>query len=258
VAHTQADYAHMLIARNCSGDRDKAMGLAAQALATAREVGMKPLEASVLDLQARAGFGDEPTVARAAAVATSAVFRREGDFWTIAYDGKRIRLRDAKGLQYIADLLRHDGRELHAADLAAGIDGVPPGASDAGAIAAGLGDAGEALDPSARSAYRQRLQELEGELAEATEWADAGRMSKLQAEIDFVRDELSGAYGLGGRARKAADVGDRARKAVRSRIRESIDRIGKEHPSLARHFENAIRTGTFCSYQPDRPVRWDV
>jgi hypothetical protein len=83
-------------------------------------------------------------------------------------------------------------------------------------------------------------------------------MSKLRAEIEFVRDELSGAYGLGGRARKAADVGDRARKAVTSRIRESIDRIGKEHPALARHFENAIRTGTFCSYQPDRPLRWEL
>jgi tetratricopeptide (TPR) repeat protein len=260
VAHTQHEYARMLIARDRPGDREKAASLAAQALATAREVGMKPLEASVLELQARAGFGDERTVVPVSTVAASAVFRRESDFWTIAYDGKRIRLRDAKGLQYIADLLRHDGREVHAADLAAGVDGTPssPGASDAGAIAAGLGDAGEALDPSARAAYRQRLQELEAELAEATEWADAGRTAKLQAEIEFVRDELSGAYGLGGRARKAADVGDRARKAVTSRIRESIDRIGKEHPSLARHFENAIRTGTFCSYQPDRPLRWEL
>jgi SAM-dependent methyltransferase len=56
----------------------------------------------------------------------------------------------------------------------------------------------------------------------------------------------------------AADTGDRARKAVTSRIRESIDRIGKEHPALARHFENAIRTGTFCRYQPDRPLRWEL
>jgi len=70
--------------------------------------------------------------------------------------------------------------------------------------------------------------------------------------------ELSAAYGLGGRTRKGADVGDRARKAVTSRIRESIDRIGKEHPALARHFENAIHTGTFCRYQPDRRLRWEL
>jgi hypothetical protein len=61
-----------------------------------------------------------------------------------------------------------------------------------------------------------------------------------------------------GRARKAGDVADRARKAVTSRIRESIERIGTEHPALARHLENAIRTGTFCRYQPDRPLRWQV
>ena len=81
-------------------------------------------------------------------------------------------------------------------------------------------------------------------------------MTKLGAEIEFLREELSAAYGLGGRGRKAADVGDRARKAVTSRIRESIERIGNEYPALARHFENAIHTGTFCSYQPDRPLRW--
>ena len=44
------------------------------------------------------------------------VFRRDGDVWRIVYDGKRLRLKDAKGLQYIARLLRHDGRELHAAE----------------------------------------------------------------------------------------------------------------------------------------------
>src|SRR5262249_47106701 len=56
VAHTQHDYARMLVARDQPGDREKAAALAAQALATAREVGMKPLEADVLELQAAAGL----------------------------------------------------------------------------------------------------------------------------------------------------------------------------------------------------------
>ena len=38
--------------------------------------------------------------------------------WTIAFEGKRLRLKDAKGLQYIAHLLRHEGEEIHAAELA--------------------------------------------------------------------------------------------------------------------------------------------
>ena len=262
VAHTQHDYARMLVARDGPGDRARATALAAQALATAREVGMKPLEAKVVQLRAAAGLDEEPSTAPAPegppAPAAAAVFRRDGDVWAIAYDGKGLRLKDAKGVQYIACLLRRPGEEFHCADLAAGGETESARGGDAGTIAAGLGDAGEVLDAPARAAYRQRLQDLESELAEATQWADTGRAEKLGAELEFLRAELSAAYGLGGRARKAADTSDRARKAVTSRIRESIERIGKEHPALARHLENAIHTGTFCSYQPERPVRWEL
>jgi hypothetical protein len=38
------------------------------------------------------------------------LIRREGDYWTIAYDGTVVRLRDAKGLRYLDHLLRHPGR----------------------------------------------------------------------------------------------------------------------------------------------------
>jgi predicted ATPase len=31
-----------------------------------------------------------------------------------------------------------------------------------------------------------------------------------------------------------------------------------EHSVLALHLENAIRTGTFCSYRPDRSTDWDL
>jgi hypothetical protein len=69
--------------------------------------------------------------------------------------------------------------------------------------------------------------------------------------------QLATAFGLGGRARKAGDVADRARKAVTSRILETIARITTEHPALGRHLENAIRTGVFCAYLPDRSPDWN-
>src|SRR5262245_5441251 len=261
VAHTQHDYARMLTARDGPGDRERAAALAAQALATAREVGMKPLEADVLTLQAAAGLVEGERVAPPPETrptpAASAVFRRDGDVWRIAYDGKSLRLKDAKGLQYIARLLRHPGEEFHCADLASGGETEPARGGVAGDIVAGLGNAGAVLDTAARAAYRQRLQDLEAELAEATQWADAGRAEKLRAEIEFLREELSAAYGLGGRARKAADTSDRARKAVTSRIRETIARITTEHPALGLHLENAIRTGVFCSYVPERSPDWN-
>jgi hypothetical protein len=44
LAHTQEQYASMLLARHQSGDRDKAAALLDAALATTRELGMRALE----------------------------------------------------------------------------------------------------------------------------------------------------------------------------------------------------------------------
>jgi tetratricopeptide (TPR) repeat protein len=42
---------------------------------------------------------------RTAHLADAAVFRREGDYWSIGFEGRTARLRDSKGLQYLARLL---------------------------------------------------------------------------------------------------------------------------------------------------------
>ena len=41
----------------------------------------------------------------------------EGEYWTLVYGGMLCRLRDARGLYYLAHLLRHQGQKLAAADL---------------------------------------------------------------------------------------------------------------------------------------------
>jgi len=62
--------------------------------------------------------------------------------------------------------------------------------------------------------------------------------------------------GLGGRSRRLVSLAERARSAVTWRIRHAQRRIAAAHPSLGRHLENSLRTGTFCSYRPERPVAW--
>src|SRR5215831_5318702 len=99
------------------------------------------------------------------------LFRREGEYWTVRYEGSVARLKDAKGLRYLARLLGDPGREFHAVDLAAaGSPAVQPGPSGERAWPASelrvrqdLGDAGELLDARAKAAYRARLGELAGE-----------------------------------------------------------------------------------------------
>ena len=183
-------------------------------------------------------------------------FRLDGDFWTVVFEGRTSRIRDAKGLRYIATLLRRPGEEIHVSDLASPCgDGATVAVGETG-ITLGLGDAGEMIDGQARSDYRRRLESLEEEIEEARRWNDVARLEAREKEKEFIARELSSAYGLGGRARKASDATERARKAVTSRIRDSVGRIVEDNPALARHLELALRLGTFCRYEPEAPVSW--
>jgi hypothetical protein len=48
---------------------------------------------------------------------TSAALYQEGEYWTVSYGGLLCRLRDAKGLHYLAHLLRHPDRKFTSAEL---------------------------------------------------------------------------------------------------------------------------------------------
>ncbi len=106
--------------------------------------------------------------------------------------------------------------------------------------------------------YLRRIRELQADLEAAKELDDVRRAEQLEAEYDFLTAELSGALGIGGRARRTGDDAERARKAVGTRIRLSLDRMAQVHPALERHLRTSIRTGMFCSYQPEHPTNWST
>ncbi|HEX2241509.1 MAG TPA: AAA family ATPase, partial [Actinomycetota bacterium] len=120
---------------------------------------------------------DAPDLAHAATA--SGEFVREGDYWRISYDGTEIRLRDSKGLRYIAQLLKVPGREVHVLDLATAVEGRPISGTAAvvrEVLAVGnSGDAGEILDANAKAAYKKRLEDLREELEEAQTYNDPER-----------------------------------------------------------------------------------
>jgi hypothetical protein len=187
---------------------------------------------------------------------SESVFRREGDYWMVGYASLAVRLRDTKGLHYIAHLLAHPAREIHVADLATLDTGRGDGRSP---IATGMApetSLGAVLDPRAVAECRARLADLREELDEATAMADAGRAERARREIDAITHELSSAYGLGRRPRKAGDPAERLRKAVTNQIRRALERIRAEHPAAGRHLTNALRTGFVCAYTPEQPIDW--
>lgn len=199
------------------------------------------------------------------------IFRKEGEFWIVGYGNRAFRLKDTKGFAYLAHLLRHPGTEFHVLDLVGGMaDGaedelkqrMPRGDDElqkAGINITGLSDAGEMVDEQAKSAYRRRLSELREELEEAKEFGNTERAEKAEAEIDALTSELSRAAGLGGRDRRAGSASDRARQSVTKTIKSVLERIAQSDAALGDIFSRCIRTGTFCSYQPDPvfPIVWE-
>jgi tetratricopeptide (TPR) repeat protein len=194
-------------------------------------------------------------------VATGNVFRREGDYWLVVFDGNTVRVRDLKGMHYLARLLADPGREYHALDLVTaetGADARVDSGRATGLSRSSLGDAGEVLDARAKRAYRRRLAEIDDDIDQARAAGDGERAAQADAERDFLMQELSRALGLGGRDRRAASASERARVGVTRAVRHAMTRIGEHHPELGEHLGRTIRTGTYCAYVPDprAPAGW--
>ena len=243
-AHSQFDLAHALRVRGSAGDAPRADALLSHAAQTAKRVGMGRLLASTADpgrrVPALPSTDAEPRLVR------------EGEYWTLAAGATVVRLRDAKGVRYLATLLRQPDREVHALDLA--------GARlfSAGAVPVG---ADAVLDSRARAAYQQRIRDLEEEIEEADAAADLERASRLREEWDFLLEELKRATGIGDRPRAlGTNPAESARLATTKAIRSVLKKIEAADADLGRHFRATIRTGTYSSYHSDieQCMHWRV
>lgn len=192
-----------------------------------------------------------------------ALFRREGDFWTLSWFGPVIRVRDAKGLHHIAYLLARPDEPVPARELAAiqsaGGDSAPNATAGADGARADLGDAGPVLDADARKQYRARESDLRGEHADARLHNDTERAARIESELEWLRRELAAALGLGARARKAASHSERARLMVTKAIKAAIARVRANDATFGRYLATSIKTGHICSYRPSpSSVPWQL
>jgi tetratricopeptide (TPR) repeat protein len=245
VARTQYAHGAMLCARGDPADAERARALWHEAANTAETLGMIRLADQV-----RHALADE--VVGGAPLADS-LLRREGEYWTIIFDGRLLRVRDTRGVRYLARLVGNPGRELLAVDLVSAarwaIEPSPlPGSA-----------AGDVLDVRAVAAYRRRLDGLRDALQEARTFNDPSRAAQLESEIEWLARQLSGGLGLHGRRRAGSSV-ERARLNVRKGIATVLHKLGELNPALGRHLAATVRTGTFCSYTPDPrvPIAWKV
>ena len=187
----------------------------------------------------------------------SATLRRDGSWWSAACGETTARLRNTKGLAYLAELVAHPATERHVIDLVDLVEGVSP---DTGIDRRRLGEAGPLLDARSRDAYRRRVGQLKDEVEDALAVEDDDRAASAQSELDALVAELARAFGLGGRERKASSVAEKARVNVTRAIRTAIATVSDVLPAAGGVLDRRVRTGLFCAHepQPDDEILWSV
>jgi hypothetical protein len=236
VAHSAMAYADLLEGGD-GADRERARSLRAQARAIAEQLGM-PGMLTRLGVAAPAAPVPAPLTPPLTCV-------QEGELWTLTFEGAPYRFRDSKGMQIIAYLLRNPGREFHVLHL----QGVASGGEGAETLVEAATPRG--ADATARAAYRARAEDLQEQLREAESHDDLGRAERARAELEALADELASATGLGGRERKIGGSAERARVNIQRRISDALAKIEDACAPLGRRLSRAIRTGAYCTYEPD-------
>jgi hypothetical protein len=156
------------------------------------------------------------------------LFRRDGEYWTLGHAGRILRLKDAKGLRYLACVLRHPQREFPALELVALAGEETPATivnvGDATHRVSGDDGAGPPVDVQAKREYERRLREHREELEEVERLNDLGRIDAIREEMDMIERQLIEGFGLGSRPQKSASNAERARVAVTQRVKEALQK----------------------------------
>lgn len=225
------------------GDHDAAVRYHGQGIALADKVQSAVLAARC---RALAEHGTAP-----AAEPGRATLTRTGGRWQFSTPLGTVAVEESRGLVQLIEVLRANGREVSALDLAG---------SGSGPALAVQSDLGPALDSRAKREYRARIADLREEIDEAEAMNDPDRASRARWELDTLLEELSRAVGLGGRDRPQGATDERARVNVTRSIKRAIAAVAARSPELGSHLEVSVRTGRQCRYQPDPAValNWEV
>jgi len=200
----------------------------------------------------------------------TAELHRRGANWNLAFDGQNAVVRHSAGMAYLALLLAQPDHEIFVLELVqaarnSGRSQQPDArlALDAAVSSEALrADAGSGVGPllseETKQEYWAEIKALQEDYEEAVIVGDDERAREVDAFRASLIQELAKGTGFGGRDRDSKSPSERARTHVRKAITTAIRNIAEAHPSLARHLDASVNTGTRCVYRPTPPLRWKV
>jgi 7-cyano-7-deazaguanine synthase in queuosine biosynthesis len=185
------------------------------------------------------------------------VWHQSGDMWEITYEGLTRYIKDMDGVTYIRELLQAPNQQIHVSQLYFQKHPPPPETL----IQSGKSNCAEGyencdvmssdnpmLDDRAIREYKDRRNSIQKDLNEAENLRDTGRIQMLQAEKQFIEEELTKSLGCGAKSRQFNSQHDKFRVSVKNAISRVICKIEKENFSLADHLKSHLTTGFYCHY----------
>lgn len=198
------------------------------------------------------------------------LFRLEGENWRIRFQGTACgTFKNSIGLRIIAHLLQHPDQHFLVSDLKRIATPPPPAVANVelenatknqlAELNLSIDDslANPTMDSRYNSEIKAELQKLQDRIEDAEELGNTEEKAILENKRTDILSHFNPMVGRNGRPRKASDHIEKDRKAVFEAIKRDRNRIANKCPSLATHLENAIKTGSTCSYHPeDQKIPW--
>ena len=177
------------------------------------------------------------------------LFRLEGEYWEIGFDGTTIRLKDSKGLQYINTLLKNPHRSIRADSLTAPYINAKSGKREdiSGQVAEKKPPTYNNTSDKTYIAMTNKIIELEQILEELIPGSDEYFLA--EDHLKKQRKERSRYFNRTGQERPV-DSGEKARQSVSTAISNAKKKINKDIPELIIHLTNYLHTGFECIYDP--------
>jgi hypothetical protein len=196
------------------------------------------------------------------------VFLRAGDMWTVTYEKVTDLIGHSKGMQYVACLLAHQGRQFTPIELVWLVNGEPDATQSAiptvseeerldGDLHPVIGTGEQVLPGRYGDEIRRQIREFDQELAKAQRDGDPVVIEYVKKEKQEFMKKTAGGLGRRNQSRTFDAGNEAARKLVSHHVNAAVKKISDAHPALGEHLRIALLpVGSSPCYTPGRPIVW--